>query len=83
MHGPKLHFGFVRVIGGTHAGTIGYYDDDDDNPANAIVYLNEPLIGDYRAIPKRYLRNTSVSMLTARRFKRRYPNLVKQFGLEI
>ena len=58
MHGPKLHFGFVRVIAGSHAGTIGYYDDDDDNPANAIVYLNEPLIGDYRAIPKRYLRNT-------------------------
>lgn len=78
-----LQFGFVRVIAGTHAGKIGYYDDEDDNSRNAIVYLNEPLIEDYRVIPKRYLRNTDVSTLTAQRFKRRYPNLVKQFGIEI
>jgi hypothetical protein len=83
MHGMELHFGFVRVIGGTHAGKIGYYDDDDDNSRNAIVYLNEPLIEDYSLIPKRFLRNTDVSTLMAQRFKRRFPNLVKLFGIEI
>jgi hypothetical protein len=83
MPRAALHFGFVQVIGGTHAGKIGYYDDEDDNPRNAIVYLDVPVVGDYEVILKRFLRNTEVSTLTARRFKRRFPNLVKRLGIEI
>jgi len=78
-----LDFGLVRVVAGSHSNKIGYYDDDDDDPENAIVYFNEPFIGGYCVIPKRYLRKTTISTLAAQRFKRQYPNLVKEFGVEI
>jgi len=43
-------YGPVLVLKGEHKDKIGYYDDEDDEPGYAIVYLGEPFVSDYAVI---------------------------------
>lgn len=77
MSMDDIDYGPVKIIGGQHAGRIGYYDDndvefsgDDDEvgAAAAIVYFGSPFIAkEYYVIPELQVRAVTTDDLLKRR----------------
>ena len=74
-------YGSVLVLRGQHEGKVGYYDDEGDNPGEAIVYLGEPFLSAYVVIDHADLEKVDVTSLHLERWKREYPWLARQLGL--
>ena len=75
------NYGPVLVLKGEHKDKIGYYDDEDDEPGYAIVYLGEPFVSDYAVIPHAHLEKVDVTSIHLEKWKRAYPWLAKQLGI--
>ena len=75
-------YGPVRILKGENKDQIDYYDDEDDEPGQAVVYLGEPFESDYVLIPHADLEKVDVTSIHIERWKRAYPWLVKQLGLD-
>jgi hypothetical protein len=74
-------YGPVLVLKGEHKGKVGYYDDEDDEPGRAIVYLGEPFVSDYVVIPHADLEKVDAKSIHLERWKRTYPWLARQLGI--
>jgi hypothetical protein len=64
---PDLPYGLVLITRGRHAGRIGDYDDDGDNPFQGVVYFGGMLRArGYHLVDKRYMKEPTVSDLYRR-----------------
>lgn len=63
---------------GEHKDKIGYYDDEDDEPGYAIVYLGEPFVSDYAVIAHADVGKVDAKSIHLERWKRAYPWLTRQ-----
>lgn len=61
---PEIPYGPVLITKGSHAGRVGDYDDDGDNPFQGVVYFGHPLqTRGYFQIDKRYLKEPTIGDL--------------------
>ena len=74
-------YGPVLILTGEHAGQVGYYDDESDDPGKALVYLGEPFTSNYILIPHAELEKVDVKSIHLERWKRAYPWLVEYLDL--
>jgi hypothetical protein len=74
-------YGPVLILKGKHANRIGYYDDGDDGPRNAVVYLGEPFVSDRIIVPHRDLEKVDAHSIHLEKWKRTYPWLAKHLGI--
>ncbi len=77
-------YGPVLLLKGEHKGKVGYYDDEDDEPGYAIVYLDEPFVSDYSdytVIAHADLEKVDAKSIHLEKWKRKYPWLARQLGL--
>jgi hypothetical protein len=72
-------YGPVLIEAGTHAGEVGYYDDD--NGGEAVVYLGEPFASEYVLVPRGNLEKIDAHSLHVERWRRAYPWLAKYLGV--
>jgi hypothetical protein len=61
---PNPDYGLVLITKGVHAGRIGDYDDDDDNPFRGVVYFGGLFSArGYYLVDKRYFAEPTISDL--------------------
>ena len=77
-------YGPVLILRGQHAGSVGYYDDDEaeaDSPDAAVVYLGEPFVSAHVLVPHADLERLDATNLHLDRWKREHPWLAKYLGV--
>jgi hypothetical protein len=61
-------WGLVTILGGTHKGRIGLYDDDDENGRRGIIYFGDmDYVRHYFFVPHRFLGEITTADLMGRR----------------
>jgi hypothetical protein len=68
MVNHNLSWGIVKIIGGEHGGRIGYYDDNDSNGEQAIIYFGSLMFAKgYHLILREHLAPVTTADLAQRR----------------
>jgi hypothetical protein len=74
-------YGPVLILNGAYKDQVGYYDDEDDDPRKAVVYLGEPFTSDYVVISHTDLEKVDAKSVHLEKWKRAYPWLARQLGV--